>query len=125
MSTFPKFPPSVVFPSPHEWPETIFPIANIQINSTTTVALNGYSFSQADVNITTVMFLQVTGMTQINHLPGRIIAVSETSGVFTVDINSTNFNPYQGGGVISIVTGKPPYETQSFQTFNTPFHNIA
>lgn len=117
-----QIPPRVVFPSPNEWPETVFPIDLISPGSSTKITCSAYPFAQADVNVTTVIFKQVTGMRQINGLPGLITAVNGDQ--FTVNINSTNFYPYLGGGVMCIVTGQPPYETVSYQTFNTPFHNL-
>jgi hypothetical protein len=124
MAKNPNVPPSVTFPSPNEWPNTIKPISGILSGSTTQVRVMGHGFTALDVNVTTVDFHQVKGMTQINGLPGRIISIVDTNN-FDVAIDSTNFYPYTSAGVISVVTGMPPIETASFQTFNTPFQNIA
>jgi ubiquitin-activating enzyme E1-like protein len=117
-------PPSVTPPSPNEWPNTLRTVTNIGRNSNTIVTAPNHGFTSQDEGVTTVIFLQVNGMRQINGLPGRIQQVVDTN-TFTVNINSTNFYPYVSDGVISIVTGHPPIETESFQTFNTPFQNIA
>jgi hypothetical protein len=116
-------PPSVTPPSPHEWPNTLRTITGITNGSTTTVTCPNNGFTSADQNQTSVMFLQVKGMFQINGLPGRIIQVIDGT-TFVVDINSTNFGHYASAGVISILTGQPPIENASFQYFNTPFQNL-
>jgi len=120
----PANPPSVTFPSPNEWPETIKTISGITNDSSAKVTCTAHGFTSADVNLTSVGFLQVKGMRQINGLPGRISEIVDANN-FKVYINSTNFYPYTSGGVISVITGQPPSETLSFQTLNTPFHNIA
>lgn len=117
-------PPSVTPPSPFEWPETVFPITNITTDSVAKVTCAAHSFTAADVGQTTVIFKQVQGMLPINGLPGLIQSVPDGTH-FTVNINTTFFPVYRGGGVICIVTGQPPVETVGFQTFNTPFQNIA
>lgn len=116
--------PSVTPPSPNEWPNTLRSITQIDKGSITTVTSPANSLTSQDEGLTTVMFLQVVGMPQINGLPGRVINVIDTD-TFTVNIDSTNFYPYISGGIFNIVTGHPPIETASFQTFNTPFQNIA
>ena len=118
----PAVAPSVTYPSPFEFPETVFTISGISPGNQTKLTVAAHGFTEADVGITTVDILQVQGMRRINGLPGRITAIVDANN-FIVDINSTNFYPYTGGGVISIVTGQPPFETVSFQTFNTPFQN--
>jgi hypothetical protein len=116
--------PSVTPPSPNEYPNTIRVITNITNNNLAKVTSPNHGFTSLDQNLTSVMFLQVKGMRQINSRPGRIQQVIDINN-FTVDINSTNFYPYISDGVISIDTGSPPIEQASFQTFNTPFQNIA
>lgn len=115
---------SVTYPSPNEWPQTIKPITGITKNSIATVTCTSHGFSSQDIGVTTVDFLQVRGMIQINGLPGLIQSVIDADH-FTVNIDTTNFYSYVSGGVISIVTGQPPSTTQGFQIFNTPFENIA
>jgi hypothetical protein len=119
-----SIPPSVTPPSPNEWPKTLRTISGISKGATTSVTSPLHGFTSQDVGLTTVMFLQVKGMIQINGTPGLIIAVPDVNTI-VVNINSTNFYTYVSGGVMSIVTGTPPVETLSFQTFNTPFQNIA
>lgn len=117
-------PPSVTPPSPDEWPDTIRDITSISRGHTSTVQSVGHGFTSEDVGVTSVMFLQVRGMIQINGLPGVIQQVIDVDN-FTVNIDSTNFFAYTGGGIVSILTGIPPSTTQGFQVFNTPFHNVA
>lgn len=117
-------PPSVTPPSPNEWPQTIKSITGITSASQAQVTCPSHGFTSADVGLTSVMFLQVIGMLPINGLPGVIQSVEDVDH-FTVNINTTFFPIYRSGGVISILTGQPPVETVGFQTFNTPFQNIA
>lgn len=119
-----QFPPPVTPPSPNEWPNTIRTVTGISQGNITTVTAPDHGFTSDDQNVTTVMFKQVIGMYQINGMPGRILTVIDTDS-FTVNINSTNFYPYISDGVICIDTGTPAIQQQSFQTFNTPFQNIA
>lgn len=116
-------PPSVVPPSPFEWPETIRNLTGITKAAQAVVTSPNHGFTSQDIDVTTVMFLQVQGMIQINALPGVIQQVIDANN-FIVNINTTSFNPYSGGGVINIDTGIPPVEQVGSQWFNTPFQNI-
>lgn len=116
-------PPSVTFPSPNEWPETVFPITNVTNSSQAVVTCAAYPFGPSDPFITQVTFKQVRGMLPINGITALITEVVD-SAHFKVNVDSTNFPSYVGDGVICIDTGQPPITTQGQQTFNTPFHNI-
>ncbi len=119
-----SIPPSVTYPSPNEWPNTIIPITGISKAAQAQITAPNHGFTSADQGITTVNIQQVKGMTQINALPGLIQNVIDVDN-FTVNINSTYFFTYSSGGVANVVNGipRPPVETIGFQTFNTPFHN--
>lgn len=117
-------PPSVTPPSPYEWPQTVKTITNITTDSQAKVTCPTHGFTSADIGQTSVMFLQVKGMLPINGLPGVIQQIVDADN-FVVNVNTTFFPIYRSGGVISILTGQPPVETVGFQTFNTPFQNIA
>lgn len=118
-------PPSVTPPSPYEWPQGLIkPITGITNDSEATVTCTAHGFTSADVNQTTVMFLQVVGMLPINGVPGVVQQVVDVNN-FKVNVNTTNFPIYRSAGVISILTGEPPVQQQGFQFFNTPFQNIA
>jgi hypothetical protein len=116
-------PPSVTYPSPNEWLQTVYPITGITNASLATVTCAAYSFGASDPGITQITFKQVQGMIPINGITCLITNVIDSSH-FTVNINTSNFPAYSGGGVICIDTGQPPIETQGQQTFNTPFQNI-
>jgi hypothetical protein len=120
-----QVPPSVVYPSPNEWPSTIVSLTNISKDAQAQVTAPNHGFTSQDQGITTVNFQQVRGMTQINALPGLIQQVIDSDN-FTVNVNSTQFFPYSSGGIVNVVNGipAPPVETIGFQTFNTPFHNV-
>lgn len=116
--------PSVTFPSPNEWPKTIRNITGLTNDRQVKVTSVGHGFTSKDIGITDVGFTNVNGMIQINGLDGIIQSVID-SDHFTVNINTSQFFTYTSGGYVTIITGIPPIETQSFQTFNTPFQNIA
>lgn len=117
-------PPSVTYPSPNEWPVTVFNITGITKASQALVTCSEYSFDPAsDPFVTQLTFKQVRGMLPINGLTCLITQVVDSTH-FVVAVNSTNFPAYTGGGVICIDTGQPPVEQQGAQYFNTPFHNI-
>jgi hypothetical protein len=117
-------PPSVTPPSPNEWPETIRTITGITKAREATITCPTHGFTSEDLNVTTVGFLQVKGMIQINGLPGVIQQVIDANN-FTVNINTSQFTSYVSDGVISIETGTPPIEQVGSQWFNTPFQNIS
>lgn len=116
-------PPSVTYPSPNEWPDTVRTITNITRNNEATVTSPANGFTSADQNTTFIFFKQVKGMLQINGLNALVQQVIDAD-TFTVNINTTNFYNYIDDGVFIIDSGIPPVETIGFQTFNTPFHNV-
>lgn len=117
-------PPSVTYPSPNEWPNTIRNITGISKDREVNVTSVGHGFTSQDIGITSVGFTDVKGMIQINGLNGIIQSVIDADH-FTVNIDTSQFFTYTIGGYLSIITGIPPIEKQSFQIFNTPFQNIA
>jgi hypothetical protein len=118
-------PPSVTPPSPDEWPQNLVkPITGITRDSQAKVTSATHGFTSADVGVTFIGFKQVLGMNQINGLNALIQSVVDSNN-FTVNINTTNFYNYSSGGVVIVDSGEPPVETSGFQTFNTPFQNIA
>lgn len=117
-------PPSVTPPSPNEFEVTRRTITGITQNNIAEITSVAHGFTSTDEGVTTVNFMQVQGMRQINALPGRIVQVIDADH-FTVNINTTNFYPYSSGGIFIIDTGSPALEQASFQYFNTPFQNIA
>jgi hypothetical protein len=116
-------PPSVTPPSPFEWPETIRTLTGISKARQAVVTCPSHGFTSQDVDVTSVMFLQVKGMIQINGVPGVIQQVIDANN-FVVNINTSEFFPYSSEGVINIDTGIPPIEQVGSQWFNTPFQNI-
>lgn len=118
-----NIPPSVTYPSPNEFLETVYPITGITNASQATVTCAAYPFTAQDQFITQVTFKQVEGMLPINGMTCLITNVL-SSTQFQIRVDTTNFPVYRGGGVIVIDTGQPPIETQGFQTFNTPWQNV-
>ena len=118
-----NIPPSVTYPSPNEYLETVFPITGITNASQAIVTCPTYSFTATDEFVTQITFKQVQGMLPVNGLTCMISSVINTTQ-FQIVLNTTEFPPYTGGGVICIDTGQPPVERQGFQYFNTPWQNI-
>jgi hypothetical protein len=118
-----NIPPSVTYPSPNEFLETVFPITAITNASQATITCSAYSFGSQDPFITQVTFKQVVGMLPINGITCLITKVL-SSTQFQVAVDTTNFPIYRSGGVICIDTGQPPVEQQGAQYFNTPWQNI-
>lgn len=118
-----SIPPSVTYPSPNEYLETVFPITAITNAAEAVVTCPGYSFTSADEFITQITFKQVKGMLPINGLTVMISRIINTTQ-FQVALNTTGFPAYTGDGVICIDTGQPPVEQQGSQYFNTPWQNI-
>jgi hypothetical protein len=118
-------PPSVTPPSPDEWPQDLVKtITNITRDSQATVTVTDHGFDSLSEGVTFVCFKQVQGMIQINGLDALIQKVIDTD-TFTVNINTTGFYDYRGGGVIIVDSGLPPIQQSGFQYFNTPFQNVA
>lgn len=115
MGINPNVPPAVTPPSPDEWPDTIRNISGITKAAEAQVTITSHGFTTDDVGVTILDFLQVRGMIQINGLPGKILSIVDSNNI-TVNINTTNFYTYIGGGYANIVAGLPPYD---------PFQNIA
>jgi hypothetical protein len=110
-----SYPPSVVPPSPYEFPNTVQTITGILRNSTTTMTIPNHGFTEAnDAGITSISIHQVVGMTQINGLIGMILEVIDTNNII-LNINSTNFSPYISGGQAISISGHEPFD---------PFENI-
>ena len=118
-----NIPPSVTYPSPNEYLETVFPITGITRDSQATVTCSAYPFTSEDPFLTQITFKQVQGMLPINGLTCLITSVLSSSQ-FQIAVDTTNFPAYTGGGVICIDTGQPPVEQQGSQYFNTPWQNI-
>lgn len=120
-----QHPPAVTPPSPFEWPQNLVQaITQITNDSQATLTVPSHGFTSEDVGQTFVMIKQVVGMDQINGQNALIESIVDSSN-FTVDIDTTNYHIYRSAGVCITDSGSPPVETQSFQTFNTPFQNIA
>jgi hypothetical protein len=61
-------PPSVTPPSPDEWPQTIRTVTGITNAAQAQITSVAHGLTSADVAITSVDFMQVQGMIQINGL---------------------------------------------------------
>jgi hypothetical protein len=118
-------PPSVTPPSPDEWPQDLIKtITGITNNNRAVITVTDHGFISEDEGQTFLMFKQVQGMIQINGMNALIEEIIDDDS-FSVNINSTSFYPYSSSGVAIVDSGLPPVQTSGFQTFNTPFQNIA
>lgn len=125
MMTSNAVPPSVTPPSPDEWPQDLVKtISNITRDSQATITVTAHGFDALSQGVTFVCFKQVQGMLQINGLDAIVQQVIDANN-FTVNINTTGFHDYRGGGVIIVDSGLPPVQQSGFQVFNTPFQNVA
>jgi hypothetical protein len=116
-------PPSVTYPSPNEWLVTVYPITGITNETQAGVTCAAYPFAADNTDVTQLTFKQVRGMIPINGLTCLITEVIDAAH-FRVNVNTSQFPAYTGGGVICIDTGQPVVEQQGFQFFNTPYQNI-
>lgn len=120
----PAVPPAVVPPSPNEWPNQVKNVTGITRSPQPIITSTAHGFTSQDIGLTSVMFIQVGGMIQINGRPGVIQAIPDANH-FTVNIDTSQFFSYTSGGYAIVDTGIPPVETVGSQIFNTPFQNIA
>lgn len=116
-----SYPPSVVPPSPNEFPVSVRTVTNITRAENAQVTIPDHGFTTAadvgvipGIGLTTLSFHYVVGMIQINTLIGMILSVIDTDNI-TVSIDTSNFSPYVSGGQALIVGGHSPY---------SPFENI-
>ena len=116
-------PPSVTYPSPNEWLQTVYPITGITNAAQAVITCPTYSFGSEDPYVTQVTLKQVQGMLPINGITCLITEVINSTQ-FVVNVNTSGFPAYTSAGVICINTGQPVTETVGAQTFNTPFQNI-
>jgi len=117
-------PPSVTPPSPSEWPNTVRIISNITNAAVAQITSDDHGFTTQNQGVTSLTIKQVLGMIQINGITCQVQQVIDVNN-FTVNINSSNFFTYTSAGVFIVDTGIPPFTTVGFQTFNTPFRNVA
>lgn len=117
-------PPSVTYPSPNEWLNTVYTITHVTNDAQAIVTCAAHPFTGADALITQLTFKQIVGMLPLNGTTALITEILDSSH-FVVNVNTTGYPIYQSGGVICVDTGQPPVEQQGSQFFNTPFQNIA
>ena len=108
-------PPSVVPPSPNEWPVTYRVITGITRAAQATITSLDHGFTSSDIPVTQVDFSQVHGMQEINGKFAFITNIIDEDN-FTVALNTSNFHAYISGGFANILAGNSPYD---------PLTNIA
>lgn len=111
-----SYPPSVVPPSPDEFPSTVKDITGITKAAQAQVTIPDHGFTEEDdAGLTSISFHLIVGMIQMNGLIGLILTVVDEDNII-VSINSTYFSTYISGGQACIISGHEPYD---------PFENIA
>lgn len=110
-----SIPPSVVFPSPNEWPITYRAITGISREVQAIVTAPDHGFTSADIPYTTLDFTQVKGMQEINGKFAPITEIIDTDN-FYINLNTSSFHAYTTGGFANIMAGISPYD---------PYSNIA
>ncbi len=98
----------VTYPSPTEWPITVFAITAITngVTPQVTAPAHGITLS-ANQSTPKVDFTQVKGMSQIN---GQFAFVTNVIDVDNINIalDTSHFSPYISGGFLNITGGNPP-----------------
>lgn len=90
-------------------------ITNITLGASTIIDFGvPHNFTNGE----TVFFNAITGTTQLNSQYGFI--TSSTANTITVNINSTTYSPYAGGGNAYRVSGSINYSTTAFTLQTTP-----
>ena len=107
-SGFPAGNGGVTYPSPNEWPITVFAITAItqSFNAKVTAPSHGITLSPTK-SVPVVDFTQVQGMKEINGQFGYVLKVIDADNLI-VGVNTQFYSPYLSGGFINITGGSPP-----------------
>ena len=107
-TTLPAGNGGVTYPSPNEWPITVFAVTAITqaANAQVTAPSHGITLSP-NLSVPVVDFTQVVGMHQINGQFGFVLQVIDANNII-VGINTQFFSPYISGGFLNITGGNPP-----------------
>jgi len=105
---FPAGNGGVTYPSPNEWPITVFAITGItkSVNAKVTAPSHGITLS-SNASVPRVDFTQVKGMKEINGQFGYVLQVVDADNI-VVQVNTQFFSPYLSGGFINITGGSSP-----------------
>jgi hypothetical protein len=99
----------VTYPSPKEWPITVFAITAIN-NATqaqVTAPGHGITLNPPNNSIPKVDFTQVKGMQQINGQFAFVTNVIDVNNI-NVALDTSQYYAYTGGGFLNITGGSPP-----------------
>lgn len=98
----------VTFPSPNEWPITVFAITGITNSSNAVITAPGHGITLLPTASTPkVDFTQVKGMQQINGQFGFVTKVIDANTI-AVALDTSRYMPYTSGGFLNITGGSPP-----------------
>lgn len=98
----------VTYPSPNEWPITVFAITGITraLNPTVTAVGHGITMS-ATSSTPRVDFTQVKGMTQINGQSAFVTSVTDADN-FTIALDTSQYSAYTSGGFVNVLVSPAP-----------------
>lgn len=98
----------VTYPSPNEWPVTVFAITAITRSPQAKITAPGNGITVSSTTSTPkVDFTQVKGMSQINGQFAFVTQVIDANN-FLVALDTSQFSPYSSGGFVNITGGSAP-----------------
>lgn len=107
----------VTYPSPNEWPTTVFAITGITraVNPTVTAVGHGITISATE-STPRVDFSQVRGMYQINGQSAFVTSVVDASNI-TIALDTSQYSAYTSGGFLNVLVSPAPINplTNTFQ----------
>ena len=100
----------VTYPSPNEWPVTVFAITAITNSGQAQVTAPNHGITVSP-NLSTpkVDFTQVKGMQQINGNFAFVTQVIDANNIL-VALDTTRYMPYTSGGFLNVTGGSPPQD---------------
>ena len=100
----------VVYPSPNEWPVTVYAITAITKAPQAQVTAAGHGITiSANQSTPKVDFTQVKGMSQINGQFAFVTSVIDASN-FTIALDTTQFSTYTSGGFVNVIVSPAPID---------------
>lgn len=98
----------VTYPSPNEWPITVFAITGITQSGNAKVTATSHGITLSPTASTPkVDFTQVKGMWQINGQFAFVNQVIDADNII-IALDTSQYSPYTSGGFLNITGGSPP-----------------
>lgn len=107
-TTLPAGNGGVTYPSPNEWPITVFAITGITKGTQAKITAPGNGITLSSTTSTPkVDFTQVKGMSQINGQFAFVTKIIDANN-FIVALDTSQYSPYTSGGFVNITGGSAP-----------------